>query len=88
MLEGTQWPQLQYYPNDTTNWYPPSNTLTYTCDDQTTRIGSKDDVTWWAAADRATGSRAYFVMDLGCQKCVDKVTVANSAHGSFNDRCV
>ncbi len=48
----------------------------------------KEDATldWWLSPNGATEDEAYFVIDLGCQKCVSTVTVTNSGNGKWQNR--
>ncbi len=77
VVGGTEWPSPV--------WYSPSNVLIDACDDVDSQH-TASGVVWWAAPEAATGNRAYFEVDLGCQKCVSQVTLRNSGNGNPADR--
>ena len=61
--------------------YHASNVLYDSCDDATTdhKMGK---ITWWMANSRATGDNAYFVVELGTETIVDRITLRNARNGN------
>ncbi len=78
MIESNDWPEGNYHA---------SNVLYDSCDDETSDI-KVGQITWWSAPRGATGDEAYFVVELGSEKTVDRVTLKNSRNGRLNQRQV
>ncbi len=75
-VDGTQWPS-----GDLGH----EHVLIDSCDDKS---NSRDPaaIDWWAAPNAATGDKAFFELDLGCQRCVSTIAVRNSGNGVHADR--
>ncbi len=78
MIDGTQHPKPQIY--------PPSHVLIDSCDDPSNPTLDEPNVDWWVAPNGATLGKGFFVVDLGCQRCVSQLVIRNSQNGSFKDR--
>ncbi len=64
--------------------YHASNVLHESCDDSTWTSFSHfkvGNISWWLAPDRQKGDGAYFVVQMGAERIVDKVTLKNSRNG-------
>ncbi len=72
IVDGTEWPAPR--------WYGPAHVLIDSCDDPSD-VHYQASIDWWAAPEGARGAQAFFKVDLGCQRCVSKVTVRNSGNG-------
>ena len=74
--------------------YPASNVLIDSCDDMahpvkhSTGEPSMPVVDWWIGADGGTDTDAEFVLQLACEKMVDRVMLKNTANGVYKDRWV
>ncbi len=71
--------------------YPASNVLVDMCEDKNNAHNidsAPSGVSWWVAVNGGTDTEAEFVLELGCEKIVDRIVLKNMANGIDEDRWV